>query len=70
MFHWTDSKIRVHAFDCVLALTLTSLLHRALHRQGIQHSIPRMFELLGGIRETLVICPRKRGQRKNPTKAS
>ena len=28
MFHWTDSKIRVHAFYCVLALTLTSLLQR------------------------------------------
>jgi hypothetical protein len=25
MFHWTDSKIRVHAFYCVSALTLTSL---------------------------------------------
>lgn len=70
MFHWTDSKIRVHAFYCVLALTLSSLLQRALHLQGICHSIPRMFELLGGIRETLVIYPRKRGQRKHPTKAS
>ena len=35
MFHWTDSKIRVHAFYCVLALTLTSLLQRTLHGQGI-----------------------------------
>src|SRR6266566_2332055 len=32
MFHWTDSKIRVHAFYCVLALTLTSLLQRTLHQ--------------------------------------
>ncbi len=70
MFHWTDSKIRVHAFYCVLALTLSSLLQRALHHRGICHSIPRMFELLGGIRETVVIYPRKRGQRRHPTKAS
>jgi len=70
MFHWTDSKIRVHTFYCVLALTLSSLLQRALHHRGICHSIPRMFELLGGIRETVVIYPRKRGQRKHPTKAS
>jgi transposase len=70
MFHWTDSKIRVHAFTCVLALTLSSLLQRTLHQGGIDLSIPRMFELLGGIRETLVIYPRKRGQKKHPTKAS
>lgn len=70
MFHWTDSKIRVHALYCVLALTLSSLLQRVLHQKGIDLSIPRMFELLGGIRETLVIYPRKRGQKKHPTKAS
>jgi len=70
MFHWTDSKIRVHAFYCVLALTLSSLIQRTLHQKGIDLSIPRMFELLGGIRETLVIYPRKRGQRKHPAKAS
>jgi hypothetical protein len=70
MFHWTDSKIRVHAFYCVLALTLSSLLQRTLHHQGIPLSIPRRFELLGGIRETLVIYPRRPGQRRHPTQAS
>jgi len=70
MFHWTDSKIRVHAFTCVLALTLSSLLQRRLHQRGMDLSLPRMFELLGGIRETLVIYPRKRGQKKHPTRAS
>ena len=70
MFHWTDGKIRVHAFYCVLALTLSSLLQRSLHQKGIDVSIPRMFELLGGIRETLVIYPRRRGQRKHPATAS
>lgn len=69
MFHWTDSKIRVHAFYCVLALTLSSLLQRSLHQQGLDLSISRMFQLLGGIRETLVIYPRKPGQRKHPTAA-
>jgi transposase len=63
MYHWTDSKIRVHAFVCVLALTLSSLLRRTLHKKGIDVSLPRMFELLGGIRETLVIYPKKQGQR-------
>jgi len=67
MFHWTDSKIRVHAFYCVLALLLTSLLERELAREGLELSIPRMLEELGGIRETLVVYPRRRGQRKHPT---
>ena len=63
MFHWTDSKIRVHAFTCVLALTLSSLLQRTLHQKGLDLSLPRMFDLLGGIRETLVIYPKRAGQR-------
>jgi transposase len=46
MFHWTDSKIRVHAFYCVLALTLTSLLQRTLHQQGLDLSMDRALQLL------------------------
>jgi transposase len=67
MFHWTDSKIQVHAFYCVLALLLTSLLQRALARKGEPLSINRMLEELGGIRETLVVYPRRQGQRQFPT---
>ena len=67
MYHWTDTKIRVHAFTCVLALTLSSLLQRTLHHNGIDLSLPRIFELLGGIRETLVLYPKKRGQRQPST---
>jgi transposase len=63
MFHWTDSKIQVHAFYCVLALLLTSLLQRELARKGESLSINRMLEELGGIRETLVVYPRRQGQR-------
>src|SRR3989442_16034703 len=59
MFHWTDSKIRVHAFYCVLALTLTSLLQRALHGHGLDLSLSRMMELLGGIQEVLLLYPRQ-----------
>src|SRR5204863_2739712 len=59
MYHWTDGKIRAHAFICVLALTLSSLLQRILHQNGLDLSLPRMLESLGGIRETLVIYPKK-----------
>ena len=67
MFHWTDSKIRVHAFYCVLALTLSSVLQREVWSGGEQLSINRLLEELGGIRETLVVYPRRQGQRQNPT---
>jgi transposase len=67
MYHWTDSKIRTHAFICVLALTLSSLLQRTLYQKGLDLSLPRMLESLGGIRETLVIYPRKQGQRQPST---
>jgi transposase len=67
MFHWTDSKIRVHAFYCVLALTLSSVLQREVWHEGEQLSINRLLEELGGIRETLVLYPRGQGQRQNRT---
>jgi transposase len=67
MFHWTDSKIQVHAFYCVLALLLTSLLQRNLAQKGESLSINRLLEELGGIRETLVVYPRRQGQRQAST---
>jgi transposase len=54
-FHWTDQKIQVHAFYCVLALTLVSLLNRELNLKGINISIPEMLKQLKYIKETLVI---------------
>src|ERR1700682_3617398 len=62
MFHWTDSKIRVHAFYCVLALTLTSLLQRALHQRGVDSSMARMLGLLGDIHEVSLIYPKGSAQ--------
>jgi transposase len=50
MFHWTDSKIRVHAFSCVLALTLVGLLHRQVVRAGVDISRTRLMEELKQVR--------------------
>ena len=57
MHHWTDQKIRVHSFFCVLALLLVSLLQRQLAQKGIDISIPRMLQRLSEIQETAVIYP-------------
>jgi hypothetical protein len=67
MYHRTDSKIQVHAFYCVLALLLTSLLQRELARQGEELSVNRILEELGGIQETLIVYPRRQGQRQHTT---
>jgi transposase len=59
--HWTDQKLRVHAFYCVLALMTLSLLRRKLAQAGINMSIARMVERLAEIRETVTIYPSPEG---------
>ena len=56
-FHWTDQKIRVHAFYCVLALTVASLLQRELSRKGVEISIPKMLKNLSAIKEVAIFYP-------------
>jgi len=55
--HWTDQKIRVHVFYCVLALTLCSLLRRELHSKGIKRSLVAILEDLGQIKEVCLAYP-------------
>lgn len=57
MFHWTDSKIRVHAFYCVLALILGSLLQRRAAQNGLPLSLHALFQALSGIQEVTTIYP-------------
>lgn len=65
-YHWTDQKVEVHVFCCVLALMLCSLLRRQLHRKGIDRSIPDLLDELGKIREVGILYPPQAGQ-KTPT---
>ncbi len=57
MFHWTDSKIRVHAFYCVLALILGSLLQRRAAQNGLSLSLQALFKALNGIQEVTNVFP-------------
>lgn len=59
--HWTDQKLRVHAFYCVLALMILSLLCRKLADAGIHMSIARMVERLADIREIVTVYPAPKG---------
>ncbi|MFO7905706.1 MAG: hypothetical protein ACQESR_23780 [Planctomycetota bacterium] len=58
--HWTDSKIRVHALYCTIALLLRALLYRRVRQAGLKISLPRMLSELDGIREVVTIFPRQR----------
>lgn len=64
--HWTDQKIKVHVFYCVLALTLCSLLRRELHQRGIDRSIPDILDQLAKIREVGVVFAPE-GRKRRPT---
>jgi transposase len=57
MYHWTDSKIRVHGLTCVMALLYLSLLSRKLHRAGVGMAMDRAMEVLRGIRRAVYLYP-------------
>jgi transposase len=63
--HWTDQKIEVHVFTCVLALMLCCLLRRQLSQAGIDRSIAHLLDTLGQIREVGVVFP-PRGRKHPP----
>jgi len=50
IFHWTDEKIRVHIFTCVLAYRLCSLLIKELNDRGISISINKLMDEMAGIK--------------------
>jgi transposase len=56
-YHWTDQKIRVHGFYCVLALLLTSLARQLAIGAGIHISLITLLKELCAIREVAVIYP-------------
>jgi transposase len=57
MFHWTDPKIRVHVFYCVLALAVAHLMRREAHHAGINLSVRELLTNLGSIEETVLLYP-------------
>jgi hypothetical protein len=64
VYHWTDQKIRVHAFMCVLALLVVRLLQYRLWRAGERLSIPLLLEELDDITEVTLLYPGPRVVRK------
>ena len=52
-FHWTDQKLRVHVFYCVLALLLSSLLQRKAAHGGHLLTIEQLLAELSGVTEVV-----------------
>src|SRR5680860_933831 len=57
MFHWTEPKIRVHLFYCVLALAVAHLMRREAHQAGLDLSVRELLATLAGIEETVLLYP-------------
>ena len=49
IFHWTDQRIAIHIFTCVLAYRLCTLLRRELHEKGIDCSINQFLESMNAV---------------------
>jgi transposase len=62
MFHWTEQKIRVHVFCCVLALMVARLMVRQADRDGIHMSVRGLLHTLAGIQETVLLYQGERGR--------
>lgn len=50
VFHWTDDKIKVHIFTCVLAYRLCCLLVKELADMGIRTTINQLLDEMSGIK--------------------
>ncbi len=55
--HWTDQKIHVHGFICMIAVTLAHLLRREYAQAGIDLSLPTLLKELTAIQEVLWVYP-------------
>jgi transposase len=54
-YHWTDQKVRVHTFICLLALMLSCLLEREARQQGYEHCLSTLLDELATIRLALIV---------------
>ena len=63
-YHWTDSKIRVHAFVCVLGLLLLKLIQFVARENDLDMSCKVLMEELEDIAVVIMLYPDKRSVKK------
>ena len=57
MHHWTDSKIRIHAFYCMLGISLLQYLHRQSQAIWAGLSVEQLLEELSQIQQYQLLYP-------------
>jgi transposase len=56
-FHWTDQKIHVHAFICLLALLLARTVERKIQEAQRPRSLSALLESLANVRLAMILRP-------------
>jgi transposase len=59
MHHWTDRKIRIHAFYCMLGVSLLQYVHRQAKAAWADLSMEKLLEELQQIQEFVLLFPRQ-----------
>ena len=57
MYHWTDSKIRVHAFYCMLGISLLNYLHAHVQQACPQITVEQLKDELEDILRYVLLYP-------------
>ena len=57
MYHWTDSKIRIHAFYCMLGVSLLQYLHRQSQPLWPGLSVEQLLQELSQIQQYQLLYP-------------
>lgn len=57
MYHWTDSKIRIHAFYCMLGVSLLQSLHRKAQTAWPGLSVEHLLTELDQIKQFVLLYP-------------
>jgi transposase len=65
-YHWTDQKIRVHIFCCLMGYLLGALMLREVRRAGLKHCPRQMLDLLDQVRQMTSVETREPGQAGRP----
>ncbi len=57
MYHWTDRKIRIHAFYCMLGISLLQYVHRQAKAAWADLSVEQLLEELQQIKQFVLLYP-------------
>jgi len=57
MYHWTDRKIRIHAFYCMLGISLLHYLHKQAQAAWADLSMEQLLEELSAIKQFVLLYP-------------